>query len=148
MSRSNVTAIARDDHLLRRVLNRSDYLEWHDDFNRWIPSLASVRFDPDGMSAFVARLLMESQQGPEEVSTLGGTSSKPAVVYEVELSAVEECGFTAKLSPNEDTPIGHAHSSIPSPGLASEDERSARTDLAGRMVLCFGSIALPKPHGA
>lgn len=46
-----------DDELLRRVLNRLDFLVWDDDTERWLPSLAGIRFDPDGMSTFVLRLL-------------------------------------------------------------------------------------------
>jgi hypothetical protein len=141
--------ISPQDRLLRRVLHRADYLEWHEDFGRWVPALAGVRFDPDGMSAFVRRLLAARQHDESDVRTLGGTSDKPAVVFEFSTQAVEDVGFTAEHSPNEDTPIGYAHASVIKPlGLSRQDERRARTALAANMTLVFGEVELPKPEGA
>jgi hypothetical protein len=141
-------ALAFDDTFLRRVLHRADFVEWHEDFDCWVPSLAGVRFDPDGMSAFVSRLLSRRAQGPAEVSTLGGTSDKLAVVYEFDGAAARDSGFDASLSPNDDTPIGHAHASLQKPTLTKSQERVARTRLAARMTLVHGTIDLPKPDGA
>jgi hypothetical protein len=141
-------AALAQDTFLRRVLHSTNFLEWHDDFNRWVPTLAGVRFDPDGMSAFVSRLLGERGHGPADVSTLGGTSDKRAVVYEFDQAAVSEAGFTVSLSPNDDTPIGYAHASIEKPTMTREAEREARTKLAARMSLVFGKIELSRPDGA
>jgi hypothetical protein len=70
------------------------------------------------------------------------------VAYEFDVSAVVDAGFSAELSPNEDTPIGYAHASILKPSLTREDERQARTALASRMVLVHGAVEFPKPDGA
>jgi len=129
-------------------LHRADYFEWHDDLDRWVPSLAGVRFDPDGLSAFVPRLLRQRGHGPADVCTLGRTSEKPAVAYEFDGQAVAHVGFSAEHSPNEDTPIGYAHASILKPSLTRVDDRQARTALASRMVLVHGTVELPKPAGA
>lgn len=137
------------DALLRRVLHRPDYLEWHEDFGRWVPSLAGVRFDPDGMSVFVRHLLEVQQDDPSDVRSLGGTSDKPAVVYEFTAQAVEDVGFSTQHSPNDDTPIGYAHASVlKPPALARQDERKARTALAASMSLVVGEIEMPRPEGA
>ncbi len=136
------------DRFLRRVLHRPDHLEWHDDFGRWVPSLAGVRFDPDGLSVFVRRLLEERNHGEADVSTLGDLSHKPAVVYEFDLAAVTAVGFSAEQSPNDDTAIGYAHASIIKPEIARADERRARTALASSMVLVHGAVELQKPEGA
>lgn len=141
-------AISRDDRFLRRVPHRVDYFEWHDDLGRWVPSLAGVRFDPDGLSAFVSRLLQQRGHGPAEVCTLGRTSEKAAVAYEFDVQVVADIGFAAAYSPNEDTPIGYAHASILKPTLAREDERQARTTLASRMALVHGIVEFSKPLGA
>lgn len=140
--------LSRDERFFRRVLHRIDYFEWHDDLGRWVPSLAGVRFDPDGMSTFVPRLLQQRGHGRADVCTLGGTNPKTAVVYEFDGKAVAEVGFGAEHSPNQDTPIGYAHASVLKPSLAREDERRARTTLASRMVLVHGNVDLPKPAGA
>jgi hypothetical protein len=136
------------DRFLRRVLHRPDQLEWHDDLRRWVPSLASVRFHPDGMSVFVRRLLEERHHGPADVNTLGDTNHKAAVVYQFDLAAVTDVGFSAHHSPNHDTAIGYAHASIVKPDLARADERRARTTLAAGMALVHGSVVLPPPEGA
>lgn len=136
------------DRFLRRVLHRADHLEWHDDFDRWVPALAGVRFDPDGMSVFVRRLLEDRNQGEVDVSTLGGSNDKHAVVYEFNRVDVATVGFSAEHSPNDDTSIGYAHASIIKPELARDDERRARTALAASMVLVYGTIELEKPEGA
>ena len=144
----DVASLGPDDTFLRRVLHSANFLEWHDDLDRWVPTLAGVRFDPDGMSTFVPRLLAEGGHGAAEVSTLGGTSEKRSVVYEFETLAVQEVGFSARLSPNNETPIGYAHASIEKPAMTRDGERKARTDLATRMSRVYGEIDLPRPEGA
>ncbi|MEX2557778.1 MAG: hypothetical protein WEB06_19370 [Actinomycetota bacterium] len=146
---AEIVEVSPQDVLLRRVLHRADYLEWHADFGRWVPSLAGVRFDPDGMSAFLHHLLEMQQHDASDVRSLGGTSDKPAIVYEFTAQAAEDVGFTAEHSPNNDTPIGYGHASVTKPAaLLRQDERKARTDLATRMNLVFGEVDLPKPEGA
>ena len=131
------------------MLHRSDYLVWHDDFDRWVPSLAGIQFDPDGMSAFLRHQLEERDHGAEDVRSLGGTSDKPAVVYEFPASNVTDVGFSTHHSPNEDTPIGYAHASVVKPGaLPRKEDRAARTALATTMNLLLGEIDLAKPDGA
>jgi hypothetical protein len=114
--------VSPTDALLRRVLHRPDYLEWHEDFGRWVPSLAGVRFDPDGMSVFLRHLLEAQQHDAGDVRSLGGTSDKPAVVYECTAGAVQDVGFSTQHSPNEDTPIGYAHASVLKPPALSRQE--------------------------
>jgi hypothetical protein len=142
-------AIGPDDRLLRRVLNLPDYLEWHDDFRQWVPSLAGIRFDSDGMSVFLRRLLEARSHSAIDVQTLGGTNDNPAVVYQFEAAAATDAGFRSEHSPNEDTPIGYAHASILKPDeLPRMEERKARARLAASMILIHGRIELTRPDGA
>lgn len=135
--------------LLRRVLKRADFLEWHADLDRWVPPLAAVRFDPDGMSTFVRRLLEDHDDGPAGVVTLGGTNDKPAVAYQFHLEAAADLGYRTSHTPNRDILIGYAHASVQRPtGLSPGDLRAARTELASRMDLVHGEIDLPRPDGA
>jgi hypothetical protein len=140
--------IAWDDRLLRRVLHTTNFLEWHPDFNRWVPSLAAIRFDPDGMSVFMRRLLDGRGYGADSVTTLGGISNKRAVVYQFDAQAATDVGYSYEHIPNEDSPIGYAHALVRKPvGLSRQEERIARTELATRMLLVHGTIDLPRPDG-
>lgn len=142
-------AIAPHDRLLRRVLHNANFLEWHYDLSRWVPSLAAVRFDPDGMSAFLRRLLEDHGLDAGEVATLGGTSHKPAVVYEFGAQAATAIGYATEHTPNDDTPIGYAHASIlAAGGMPRPEVRKARTELANSMTIVHGDVSLPRPPGA
>lgn len=137
--------LRRDDELLRRVLDRPDFLMWHDDEGRWVPSLAGVRFDPDGMSVFVLRLLEANRRGPADVATLGGTKSEQ-LVFAASTSSIEELGFTAQHTPNNLTPIGDAHASVkPPPDVPQAAFRALRTDLATALRCVHGTPSLTPP---
>lgn len=141
-----MTDVFDDDQLLRRVLNREDFLEWHGDLGRWIPSLAGLQFDPDGMSVFIRRLLEMAGRNASEVASLGGT--KPAeLVFAVEAATARSAGFDAEHSPNDTTPIGFAHGSVTRPpGVSKPDFRDMRTDVAVAMDCILGlPIGEPPP---
>ena len=134
-----------DDQLLRRVLNRLDFLVWDDDEERWLPSLAGIRFDPDGMSAFILRLLRARGAGSGDVATLGDTRSG-ALVFSTIVDSIEGLGFTVRETPNDATPIGHAHASVEAPaGLSPAAWRAVRTDLAAIMTCVHGAPAPERP---
>lgn len=137
-----------DDELLRRVVNRQDFLVWHDDEGRWVPSLAGIRFDPDGMSVFVLRILAANGYRPADVATLGET--KPdELVFAAPTSAVEQLGFTAQHTPNKQTPIGDAHASINSPPQVPRAAlRALRSELATALHCTYGTPAPAAPPGA
>lgn len=113
------------DALLRRVLDREDYLEWHADEQRWVPSLAGLRFDLDGMSTFVEEFLNSRGDAASDVATLGGLSQEE-LVYSVVALALRDAGMRVAASPNDETTIGYAHASVfPPPGLSKPDARRA-----------------------
>lgn len=133
-----MTEVADDDELLRRIHNRADFLVWHADLGRWIPSLAGLRFDPDGMSVFLQRLLQQHGASAVDVSTLGGTNAEE-LVYGVAAAFARHAGFHVAASANSDTPIGYAHASVVKPaGMAKPEFRAARTDLAEVMDCVHG----------
>lgn len=143
-----VADVLDDNELLRRVLNREDFLEWHSDLGRWIPSLAGLKFDPDGMSVFVRQMLEEVGRQVAEVSSLGGTKNAE-LVYGVEAGTARAAGFGVEHSPNEETPIGFAHGSVIRPPQTSKsDFRDMRADVAERMVCLHGTPIGEPPPGA
>lgn len=136
--------VVDDDLLLRRVFDREDFLEWNDDLGRFVPSLAAVQFDPDGMSVFVERVLIGGGRSRMDVATIGGT--KPAeLVYRVHAKAVRVLTFGVALSENNETPIGFAHASVTSAQGQSKPSRAMRTDLAGLMTCVVGTPSIQPP---
>lgn len=141
--------LVESDLLLRRVPNRADFLEWHDDLGRWIPSAAALRFDRDGMSVFVERLLLARLDTAAQVASLGGTREKPALVYGAQVARVETIGFSTEESPNEDIPIGYAHGSVYPPSHVDRFTlKGLRVDLAVAMALKHGEPQPRPPTGA
>ena len=134
-----------DDRLVRRVLDRHDFLVWHADEGRWIPSLAGIKFDPDGMSTFVLRLLMLRCHGAKEVASFAGTKSEE-LAFEVLGAEALRLGFETKHSPDTSTPIGYAHSSVVRPdGLDKSEWRALRSDLARAFECVYGTPSLEPP---
>lgn len=130
--------------LLRRVLDREDFLEWHADGQRWVPSLAGLRFDPDGMSTFVEQVLNSRGDAASDVATLGG-SSPEELVYSVVALAVRHAGMRVAASPNDKTTIGYAHASVlPPPDLTKSDLREARSDMS-LLMRCVHGQPSPTP---
>lgn len=141
--------VAGDQPLLRRALHREDHLVWHPDFKRFVPTLAALQFDHDGMSVFLRGALEDRGHGPADVSTLGGTNMKPAVVYQFLTQVAQHLGFAALSSSNDETVIGYAHVSvIDRTRRSNADLRAARSDLASVMSKVYGEITLPLPQGA
>jgi hypothetical protein len=110
-----------------------------------VPSLAAIRFDPDGMSTFHSGLLQDGGHSPGDVQTMCGTKPESAVVYGVDGRKVDQAGFDAEHSPNNETEIGYAHVSVIPRGAL---ERRARSDLAALMDVVHGSVTLDRPIGA
>lgn len=140
--------VAPDDALLRRVINRADFLEWHADWGRWIPSAGAVKFDPDGMSTFVERFLHEAGGSAAAVGTAGG-SKVPEPVFAVTAHRGRSLDFEVSHTPDDRSSIGHAHASVTRPdGQSTGDFKSARSQLAQSMTLVHGTITLEPPDGA
>lgn len=139
--------LADDDELLRRII-AAQQVAWHADQQRWVPTLAGVRFDPDGMSTFCDRMLTERGDGPVSVATGGGRKSEE-LAYGVRVEDAGSLGFETEYTPDELTPIGYAHSSVIRPdGLNTGDFKALRTDLAERMQLRHGELPEHGPDGA
>lgn len=140
--------VAPNDALLRRVINRADFLEWHADWGRWIPSAGAVKFDPDGMSAFVERFLQERGQGAAAVGTAGGTKA-PEPVFAVRADHARALDFGVAHTRDDRSSIGYAHASVTRPeGQSTGDFKSARSQLAQSMTLVHGTITVEPPDGA
>ncbi len=140
--------ITSDDALLRRVINRADFLEWHADLERWVPATGAVRFDPDGMSTYVERFLREAGDSAADVGTMGG-SKDPEPVFSVTVEQACLLDFAVSQTPDDRTPIGYAHASVERPsGQFTGDFKSARSQLAQSMRLVHGRITLAAPDGA
>lgn len=134
--------------MLRRVIDRPNFLEWHADFGRWIPAAGAVRFDPDGMSTYVERFLVEAGDAVADVGTIGGTKNAEPV-FSVPAETARTVGFGVDHTPDERTPIGYAHASITRPdGQSDPDHKAARSRLAQSMALVHGTITVEPPDGA
>lgn len=139
--------LADDDELLRRII-ADQQIVWNDDQQRWVPALSGVRFDPDGMSTYCDRLLAERGEGPAQVATGGGLKTEE-LAFAVIVEDAHSLGFGTHHSPDEETSIGYAHSSVVRPdGLSKNDFKALRTDLAERMTLRHGDVPEEGPEGA
>lgn len=136
--------VGDDDRLLRRIFDREDYLEWHDDLGRFVPSLAGVRFDPDGMSVFVERMLNDRGRSRNDVATIGGTKAAE-LVFGMRAGDARVLTFDVAHSANDETPIGFAHASVMPPDGQSKPERAMRTDLAMLMTCLVGTPSIQPP---
>ncbi|MGQ0832667.1 MAG: hypothetical protein ACT4OV_13420, partial [Microthrixaceae bacterium] len=139
-----VVEVVDEDVLLRRVFDREGYLEWHDDLGRFVPSLAGVQFDPDGMSTFIDRVLLAGGDGRDSVATIGGVKSEE-LVYAVRAGDVRNLGLGVEHTPNDETPIGYAHASVTPPDGTKKPDRGTRNDLAAAMTCVFGEPTVTRP---
>ena len=133
---------------MRRVLDHPDQVEWHQDWQRWVPAPAALRFDPD-LSTFVERLLAKQQQGASDVASLGGSDDKAAAVYVIDVREVEELEYTVEHSPDDETPINHAHCSILAVAEDSKSQKKERRRrLAALLRHAYGEITVAVPDNA
>jgi len=135
--------------LQRRVLHHPEFLKFNGNLGRWVPTRAAVQFDPDGLSTFAAHLLAENHHGAADVASLGNTSQKPAVVFQMESNAAASTGCVAEASPNTDTSIGYAHWSVIAPNdIDRGDRRRIQNELCEFLSQdhIFGTISLPRPQ--
>lgn len=136
-----------EDLLLRDVPLKQGLLEWDGRQQRWIPALAAMSFDPDGLSTFVERILLRGGHSIEDVTTRGGVVDRDSVVYAVRNDEVLKSYDTAH-TPNEETPIGYAHSSIiKKAGMGKSEHRRARIGLAPQMECVYGDVPFSPPPG-
>jgi hypothetical protein len=140
------SGIADDDELMRRVKDREDFLVWHADRDEWLPTLAGVRFDPDGMSTYSSGLLLGNGQSAADV--VSGSSAD--LVYGCDVARTRALGFDAQHTPDADeSGVGHAHCSITfDPGWAKQAQKAQRRALAKCMHLVHGASSLSPPDGA
>ena len=142
--------------LLRRVIVSDEFLYYDGNLSRWVPKHKPLRFDADGMSTFERGLLEANKHGCEDVATLGGTKSQPAVVFQIggdqitkRVARADNAHCRIEPSPNDVTPIGYAHWSIQPPeDVTQTHRREIQRELAERMSLklVHGSVTLPKPN--
>jgi hypothetical protein len=138
-----------DARLLRRVLADENQHEWHSDHGRWVPALAAVSFDNDGMSVYVREILEALGGGLADVAK-PSRKGTPSVAYQVTARAVRAEGYAVTHTPDEqDDRIGRAHGSASKPTKMSDNEhRLARLRLLPLLVPVYGEVRIPPPPWA
>jgi len=134
-----------DDELLRDVPLKEGFFEWDGRSGRWIPALAAMHFDPDGLSTFVERMLILNGHSVADVSNRGGTVDRDSVIYSVRNQAALTY-YDTSHTPNLDSPIGYAHSSImKKQSMTSKQHKNARRSLAPLMRCVYGEVPFEPP---
>lgn len=142
-----MSPVSDNDAVLRRVIHRDDFLEWDHDEERWIPSFAAIRFDGDGMSVFIQRLLENEMMSVADVADLGGTKP-PELVFSILAGVIRSLNGGVEHTPNQETAIGFAHASVAGPPDADRQHfKSFRTALARLMSCDHGVVTLSPPPG-
>jgi hypothetical protein len=140
-------ALPDDGQLLRSIAHDPDALEWFADEQRWLPTAKAMQFDPD-CSMFWRQHLQEVHDQAPECVTVG----KRPLVFEVRAGSARNLEFGAEHSPDGDTPIACAHSSLEWPGGGPQPPKpvrnALRSDLVRHMELIVGEILLPPPPAA
>jgi hypothetical protein len=141
------------DHFLRRFIDSENHLEWDADNRRWLPSAASMQFDPD-LSGSWREHLEFHELSPSSV--IDG-NHRYTLVGEWSIEALRDIKFVVTHSPISAIPIGCAHTSVDWPRDAIEPgsrrpdsmkRMSLRNSLGVRMTWVYGDITTPPPEGA
>lgn len=134
-----------EDELLRDVPLKEGLFEWDGRSGRWIPALAAMHFDPDGLSTFVERMLISNGHSVADVPSRGGVVERASTVYSVRNDAASTYYDTGH-TPNSDSPIGYAHSSImKKDGMTRKQHNDARRLLAPLMRCVYGEVPFEPP---
>lgn len=130
-----------DDLLLRGVPLNVNLLDYDHRQGRWLPALAAMSFDPDGLSVFVARILERKGDSAADVPGRGLDPGARGAVFAAINEDLEEVGYSTRHTPNDDTPIGYAHGSVERPAaMSNSDHKAARRRLAPKMMLVVGNL--------
>jgi hypothetical protein len=125
---------------------------WDTELRRWIPNPHYLRFDPD-LSCYWRQHLRMHGKGPESV--LEG-DARYSLVGELLIVRLRGQGFPVRHSPNGDTSIGCAHSSVDwPPGTiaangtepSKKDQKLLKHELAREFSWIYGDMPAVGPEG-
>ncbi|MDE0117197.1 MAG: hypothetical protein OXT07_11325 [bacterium] len=132
--------IADGEILYRRVLDREDMVVHDENLQRWTPRNAALRFDPDGMSVYLAGVLAERGIGPAQVAALRTGS----IVFSVTAAEARQEGLGVTHTPAgpPSDPVAFAHGSIcRDPQWSDRELRERRNRLRRRFTLAWGTVS-------